>query len=153
MSNISASQQLDANGRTLSGLFGLLATKTLTFDGSTVGDVGTDALFTVTGDVAVCIFGQCTSDLTDSGGTATLEVGISGNTAALIAQTTATGIDAGEVWLDNAAATVETLPSTKLLKRSASIIATTATEAITGGAIVFYCFWYPLSSDGNVVAA
>ena len=45
-------------------------------------------IFTVTGDILLCVFGLCQVTLTSGGGD-TIELGISGNTAALIAQTTA----------------------------------------------------------------
>jgi len=78
-----------------------VATKTATFAGGTLnarGDIdGTGnpaTLFTVTGTVLAVVFGHCTTNL--DGATATLEVGVASNTAAIIAQTTATDIDAGE---------------------------------------------------------
>lgn len=128
---------------------GITVTKTVAFDGSAGGGAqGTVALFTVTGDVVANVIGVCTEDLVSSGGT--LEVGISGNTAALIAQTTASGIDAGEVWVDNAASTVETYPSDKILANGTDIIATVGTADITDGTITFYCNFTPLSSNGDV---
>ena len=75
------------------------------FTGGTVNTRGDDGgtldpltLFTVTGDVLVGIYGVCTTLL--AGATATLSVGVAGNTAGLIALTTATDIDANEIWLD-----------------------------------------------------
>ncbi len=59
---------------------------------------GVTTLFTVTGDVLTRIWGVCTTPLTQAAATAKLEVGVAGNTALLIAQTTATEIDANEMW-------------------------------------------------------
>jgi hypothetical protein len=84
----------DANHVPITGL-GLVESKEITYAAGTTGATGATTLFTITGQVAMRIFALCTGDLT-SGGAATLEVGIAGNTAALLAQTTATGIDSGE---------------------------------------------------------
>lgn len=151
MSSISASFYRDANHVPITGL-GLIATKSITYAALTTGAVGASTLFTVTGDVVVRLFAKCTSDLT-SGGSATIEAGISGNTASLIAQTTATGIDSGEIWIDTSAATVEALPAQQILVGGTDITQTIATDTLTGGVLTYYCLWTPLSSDGNVEAA
>jgi hypothetical protein len=141
--------QRDANYVPITGL-GLIASKTITYAAGTTGATGASTLFTVTGQVALRVFALCSVDLT-SGGVATLEVGIAGNTAALIAQTTATGIDAGEWWIDNGPATIEALPSQFLV--SGNVIQTVGTTTITGGTLKYFCAWNPVSPDGNVVAA
>lgn len=140
----------DANHVPITNL-GLIASKTITYAAGTTGATGASTLFTVTGTVIVNIFAVCTSDLT-SGGAATLEVGISGNTAALIAQTTATGIDSGEIWVDTAPATVEAPLTSKILTAGTDIIQTIATTTVTGGTLTYYITWNPISDDGNVVA-
>lgn len=129
---------------------GLTVSKDITYAAGTTGATGATTLFTVTGVVAVRVFAVCSADLT-SGGSATIEVGISGNTAALIAQTTATGIDTGEFWIDTGPATIELLPNPSLCR--ANIIQTIGTTTITGGTLSYYCIWVPISSDGDVVAA
>lgn len=129
---------------------GLTVSKDITYAAGTTGATGATTLFTVTGVVAVRVFAVCSSDLT-SGGSATIEVGIAGNTAALIAQTTATGIDTGEFWIDTGPATIELLPNPSLCK--SNIIQTIGTTTITGGTLSYYCIWVPISSDGDVVAA
>lgn len=143
----------DPNRMPIQGLLPFLEVKTVAFSGAAGnGAVGSVALFTVTGAVALYIVGVCSEDL--AGATATLEVGVSGNTAALIAQTTATDIDVGESWVDNAPATVETLAtSPKIIGGGQDIIATVATANITDGTIAFYCWYEPMSSDGDVTAA
>ena len=65
------------------------------------GAQGTYTIFTVTGDVMVQVFGLCHVTLT-SAGAPTIELGIAGNTAALIAQTLGMNLDANETWQDNA---------------------------------------------------
>lgn len=132
---------------------GLITSKSITYAAGTTGAEGATTLFTVTGVVIVTVFAHCTSDLT--GANATIEVGISGNTAAVIAQTTATTIDSGEIWDDASPATIEALAnnSEKIVAGGTDIIQTIATAAITGGVLTYYCLWTPVSSDGNVVAA
>lgn len=134
-------------------------TVTATFAGGTSNGRGDSAgtgnpatLFTVTGDVLVYILAKCTTLL--AGATATLEVGVTGNTAALIAQTTATDIDAGEVWRDTGPAVgAETINGAFMIVDGLDIIETTGTADITAGGLTYYCMWYPLSSDGDVTAA
>lgn len=149
MSTTAAFFNRDANHVPITDL-GLTSTKEITYVAGTTGATGATTLFTVTGVVAVRIFGLCSADLT-SGGAATIEAGIAGNTAVLLAQTTATGIDAGEIWIDTGPATVELLPAPSLLSGT-SIIQTIATTTITGGVLKYYCLWTPISEDGNVVA-
>lgn len=127
-----------------------IASKAITYVAATTGATGATTLFTVTGTVLVQVFAVCSTDLT-SGGAATLEVGISGNTAALLAQTTATGIDAGEIWIDTGPATVELLPAQSIV--AASIIQTIGTTTVSGGVLTYYCIWSPVSANGNVSPA
>ena len=115
-------------------------------------------VFGVSGDVLLCVVGLC-QVLMDSGGAATIELGIAGNTAALIAQTTATELDAYETWQD---AGPEANPGTIDLFGGArqfvvaggqDIILTVATADLTAGKIDFHAFWMPLSAGGSLVAA
>jgi len=131
------------------------------FAGGTTNARGNDGgtsdpltLFTVTGDVLVRIFGVCTVSLT--GATATLQVGVASNTAALIALTTATDIDAGQIWLDSTPSvgdSLANLPGSFIIVNSANIIETVATADITAGNVYYNCLWRPLSPDGNIVPA
>jgi len=111
--------------------------------------------FTVTGTVLVEVFGVCQTDLAGAG--ATVELGIAGNTAALIAQTTGTDVDQYYTWQD---ATPEANPgAVDLTSRSfvitngADIIMTLGTADLTAGVIDFFCLWSPLSIGASVVAA
>jgi len=144
---ITAVFQRDANHVPITTL-GLQAEKTITYVAGTTGATGATTLFTVTGVVALRIFGYCTLDLTGSG---TLEAGVAGNTAALLAQTTGTAIDAGEIWIDTAPATVEALPAYQVV--AANVIQTIASATITAGILTYYAQFVPISADGNVVAA
>jgi hypothetical protein len=119
-------------------------------DGGT-GDPRT--LFTVTGLVAVKIIGLCTVDLVSAGG-GTLEVGTALSTAGLIAQTTATNIDANELWHDatpDASVEASTVMAEKLVFQN--IIETVGTADITAGNIYYVCLWRPISPNATVVGA
>lgn len=139
--------------------WGVVEKKSMTFAGGTTNDPGDfdgtgnpATLFTVTGLVKVRIFGFGTTDLV--GATATLEVGTAKSTAGLIAQTTATNIDANEIWHDNAPDnSVEAITVAAENIVGQNIIQTVATANITAGAIDYYCFWIPLSENGKVEAA
>jgi hypothetical protein len=132
---------------------GRKATKTVTYVAATTGAVGAHTLFTVTGEVFIKIFGVCTVDVTGSG---TNEVGVVGNTAALIAQTTGTAIDAGEIWYNNTpvvGTTAVTNITERLIVGGADIIETIGTDTLTGGSVTYYAYWTPLSNGSSVVAA
>ena len=123
-------------------------------------DTGAQAaytIFTVTGDVLLSVVGLC-QILVDSGGAATIELGIAGNTAALIAQTTGTDLDADETWQD---AGPEANPGVVdlfggarqfVVANGADVIFTIGTADTTAGNIDFHAFWMPLSLDGALVA-
>ena len=123
-------------------------------------DAGAQAaftIFTVTGDVLLSIAGLC-QVLMNSGGAATIELGIAGNTASLIAQTTATDLDQYETWQD---AVPEVNPGVIdlfggarqfVIANGADVIMTVATADLTAGDIDFHAFWMPLSLGGGLVA-
>lgn len=150
MTTVASAFVRDANHVPITAL-GLTETKQITFSALTTGAVGATTLFTVTGCVAVRLFGVVSG--TDVTGSGTIEAGISGNTAALLAQTTGTALDVGEVWIDNAPATIETLPALQVIGAGQDIIQTIATDTLNAGTLTYYCLWVPISSDGNVVAA
>lgn len=138
----------DANHVPITGL-GLMASKAITYSALTTGATGATTLFTITGKVALRIFAIVSGvDLTGSG---TLEVGIAGNTAALIAQVAATALDVGEKWVDATPATVVALPALQIV--DGNVIQTIATNTVTAGTLTFYCLWFPISADGDVAAA
>ncbi len=158
MTNILGSYDRDANGVPIT-THGVKVSKSMTLAGGTANDPGDSAgtgnpatLFTVTGEVLVRIFATCQTALVSAGG-GTIEVGITGNTAALIAQTTAANILINTVWIDATPGTIQALPSDQVLTNGTDIIQTIATADVTAGVLTYYCFWSPLSSTGNVVAA
>ena len=125
-----------------------VTTKTVTFDGTTWGDIGTDTIATITGRVLLLQHGAyCTTLL--AGASATVELGTAGNIAELIAQTTATDIDADDVW-GSATPDVGAGPSLSNNIVGLNIILTTATAAVSSGVLDFYFRWVPLSPDGNL---
>lgn len=132
--------------------------KTVTFTNSTNANGDYDGtgnpqtLFTVTGTVLLRVLAKCTTNLTSSSGT--LEVGTALSTAGLIAQTTASAIDANEIWHD--ATPDSSIEATTVLTQkivSQSVIQTVATADVSAGVIVYTALWYPLSAGSSVVAA
>jgi hypothetical protein len=117
-------------------------------------------LFTVTGPHLVRVFATIETGLTSTGGTGTLAIGVTGNTGALIAATTADGTNfpTGSVWAGDTSPTVkcEALSNTSLnyaLLYNTNIIATVATNSMTAGAMTFYCQFIPLIPTSSLVAA
>lgn len=122
------------------------------------GAQGAYTIFTVTGDVLFRIMGLCQVSLT-SGGVATIELGIAGNTASLIAQTTATDLDQYETWQDAAPeanpGAIDLFGGARqfVIANGADVIFTIGTADLTAGDVDFHAFWVPLSTNGNVVGA
>jgi len=123
--------------------------KTITYAAATTGAVGATTLFTVTGTVAVNVYGFCTTDLTGSG---TLEVGVSGSTACLCDQQSATAIDNHEVWHDAVLAVGGQVAGHWHIINQ-DVIQTIASNTVTAGTLTYYCNWVPVSSDGQVTTA
>jgi hypothetical protein len=122
-------------------------------------DTGAQAaytVFTVTGEVLIhAIFGICEDAFTGAG--ALIELGVSGDTAVLIAQTTAADLIANEIWYDaTPTATIESIDITGLsfvVANGQDIDLLISGGNVTAGKVNLYCIWSPLSATGNVVAA
>lgn len=130
--------------------------KTVVFDGAAgSGEAGTAVpLFRVTGSVIALTIAVCTDTLLVSDG-ATIEVGTAANPVAIIAQTLATNINVGEIWVD-AAPNVLYCWTTAwgcMIGDGADIELMPRTANVTGGTLVFTCFWTPLTDNGNIAAA
>lgn len=156
MSAITSTFRRDANRQPISNL-GFTESKLITFDGGTTNGIGDYdgtgnpvTLFSVTGDVAINVFGICTVDLV--GASATVEFGVTSSTAALGNQQTATNVDQYDVYHDAVLAIGGQVAGHAHIT-SEDVILTVGTANITAGAIQFYCLWNPLSSDGKVTAA
>ena len=113
------------------------------------------SLFTVTGDVVVkAVVGICNVSLEGAG---TLEVGVAGNTAKLLAQiANTTTLDDGDVWTDagtEAGVDIAAAGSLFFINDGADIIETAGTANITAGQIDYYCIWAPLEEGASVVSA
>lgn len=123
--------------------------KTVTFDGAAgSGAIGTVAIATVTGSVLFTHLSARCKTLLD-GANATVELGVAGNTAALIAQSTGTDIDAGEFWQDTSP---ELGVSPAIVDKcvAGDIILTVGTAAVSSGVLEIVGYWLPISEDGNV---
>lgn len=156
---VNTGMDIDSNFKAITSPLPFRETKRMTFAGGTTNDPGDfdgtgnpATLFTVTGDVLVYIMGLCKTDLA---GAATLEIGLVGNTAILLAQIAdATTLDQNENYLDATPAIGEgQAPVFHPISGGLDIIQTVGSTNITSGVIDYYCFWRPLSSDGLVVAA
>jgi hypothetical protein len=107
-------------------------------------------LFTVTGTVAMKLLARCTVNL--AGASATLEVGTALSTAGLITTTTATDIDANEIWHDASPdASIEA--SSVLVEKivNQNVIETAKVANITAGQIEYTCLWRPITPNASVV--
>ena len=162
MTTIISTLRRDGNRVPLQDQDGISVIKEMTFAGATENDPGDQSgtgnpadLFTVTGDVIVKVMAVCDT-LLASGGAATLEIGVSGDTAVFIAQTTATDIDANEIWHDASpdnSIELESVAGERIVTNGQDIIQTVGTTDISSGAITYYCLWRQLSANANVVAA
>lgn len=155
MTKFAASMDRDANYMVINGGLPFRTGKSVTFTGAAgLGATGTVSLFTVTGEIMAKLVMKCTSDLVSAGG-GTIEVGVSGNTAFLHGQETATNIDNGDVVTSDAGTKVGGGLSLNeyFIGHGADIIATVATANITGGVVAYTLLWRPISDDAAVVAA
>jgi len=119
------------------------------------GDIGTFALFTVTGAVRAKITAICTDTLV---GAATLECGYATATAVIIAQIAdATALATGELWYDATPTTVFDAESDAALEfvlgDGQDIFLTIGAANLTDGTVVFKVVWEPLTPGAAVVAA
>lgn len=119
--------------------------KSLTIDGSATQDI-----FTVTGVVEIRIVGVCTTNVTNHGDS--ISVGDATTPQLFIANTVASSIDAGEIWVDSSpSAQTETIPTSILYANQTVIL--TGSANVTAGVVDFYAFWMPVSSNAVVSAA
>lgn len=151
---VQANQPTDGSYKPISSGLPFMVKKQRVFIGAAgLGAQGATTLFTVTGTVMVRLVAACTEDLVGAG---TIESGISGNTAGLLAQIAdATTLDAGESWVDASPATLEgvDLSNGIIIANGQDIIETIGAADITDGTLTYYLFWRPLSDDGLVEAA
>jgi hypothetical protein len=121
------------------------------------GAAGALTIFDQTGDVMLQVIAWV-KDTVTSLGAATIELGVAGDTAALIALTAKTNLVTGRLWHDSTpTTTIEAIDfdgarSFFLPNGPRDIILTIATADLTAGDIEFYCLWRPLSAGASVVA-
>ncbi len=144
-----AAQDRDANWKVISSNEAFLLESKWTFVNTTTGAIGSHTLFTVTDNVLVSVFGICDTNLAGAGN---FEVGVTGNTAGLIAQIVdATNLDDGDIYVDATPAVgVEALPGMKILNDGLDILLKITGTAISAGVVDFYCLWRPLNNSSNI---
>jgi hypothetical protein len=123
----------------------------VTFVAGTTGSVATHSLVTVTGAVAMSLFAVCSVDVAGAG---TIEVGTALATAGMIAQTTGTDIDVGDIWHDaspDSSIELTSVITQKIVTQNVGYKIASAT--LTGGSVTFYIGWAPISPDGRVELA
>ena len=111
---------------------------------------GTFTLFRVSGVVKFTLIAVC--NVAVAGTNATIEVGVTGATASIIPETTASNLAANEIWLDSSpTTTIENNTNfSSFVNVGNDIIATIGTAALTAGEIAFYLYYEPISPDGKV---
>jgi hypothetical protein len=118
-------------------------------------------VFTVTGMVRMRMLIECTGTLEDAADGASIQFGYEGATNGIITTTQAAGaggntITAGEIWLDATPADTVTAFSSAVLDRvvpgGLDVGYEITGAALTGGALVFHCWWEPLNATGAVAA-
>ena len=129
--------------------------KTFAFDGTSGnGAVGTAAIFSVSGEVRIKVFGVCAEDLTGTGGN--IHVGTNGSAESFVGSTVVTAIDVNEIWLDTSPGpdvdNYSNIPE-KILVNGNDVIYQISGTAVTDGTIRFIAYWTPVSEDGSVSAA
>jgi len=116
---------------------------------------GGHEIATVTGLVRVRIIPEITSNI-GSGGAAVISLGTETTKNAFIAATTATGLDANELWWSSTDAdNVKFIDPTTIpdfIVNGDDIGYLIATTSTTAGSITFHIWWEPLESGASVVA-
>lgn len=108
-------------------------------------------VFTVTAICAVRCFAVTVLGLTSTSNDGTIELGIAGNTAALLPQTIIDGSSklnlSNDIWVDaNASDQIDTIPGNGsfMVSVGKTIILTIGTNNITGGSLMVICRFFPL---------
>ncbi len=136
------------------GFGSYLAYQTIAFDGDAgSGAVGTVNVFTVTGAVLLRLVCVCTETLVEGVGGGTIEAGIAGDTADVIAQTVSANIAVGEVWHDAAPdSAIEDISvmADRVIGNGNDLILTVAGQDVTDGTLAFAVFWTPVTAGASV---
>lgn len=142
-----------AMNRNMTNYFAVTADMT----SATWNTVAAHEIITVTGAVRIRIVPQCGATLTSGGGTATLILGDETTTDSLIASSDAENFATGETWFDTTMTRTVAIASIYekldfVVMAGKDIGYTIGTEALTGGNIIFHCFWVPLDATGACAA-
>lgn len=133
--------------------------KLITFDGGTTdawgdhdGALDGAAVFTITGTVRFRVIGVVETTLV---GAATIELGVTGTTAGLLAQVAdASGMAVNEIWHDatvDAKIEASTVMDEVIVANGLDAILTIGAANITAGAVRFLVSWYPISEGALVI--
>jgi len=145
--------QIDSSGNPTD--VGRRATKSITFNGTTVGGIGVLTLFTVTGEVLIKrIMPFCITGPTGTA-TASISLGITVNGVLFAAGTTAINMDTDEWWLSGtpSAGGAALVAAMKEVVTTNDVILTVATDVVSDGSVRFDIDWEPLSAGSTLVAA
>lgn len=129
-------------------LKGEMLIKELTFSNTAAGTVN---LFSVVGDVICRVIVVCKTTVA-SAAAANIRCGCPSNTELLIADTVAANIANHEIWHDatpDCSAELESVSKDVILSSSNNITLVLDAQ-VDSGALTFYCFWIPLSTNGSV---
>lgn len=123
-------------------------TRTFSNDGA-----GALTLFTVTGDIIIRMIPVCDTNVV-SAAAADIELGVIGDTDAMLASTLATDLDAREIWIDAAPdSEIEPLDAMReYIVTDGNNVILTLDAQVDSGVIVFYAWWIPMSTNANLVA-
>ncbi len=114
--------------------------------------------FTVTGDVLVRIVGVVgATAITSSSGTTDINVGTTEAPAVILAATTVDNSDFGitDVWVTSSSTVDIAIMATEtwfVVGGGADISLFRNVDDLSAGALTLYCWWKPLSTDGDVTA-
>jgi len=129
---------------------------TVPMNSATWNTAASHEILTITGMVRVKIIAECTATLTDSGNAGTIQLGVEGATSAFIASTDSDDIVTGDLWYDATPTlgvdTTSSVVIDKIIAGGLDVGYEIGGEALTGGTLVFHCWWTPLNATGAVVA-
>jgi hypothetical protein len=118
------------------------------------GTMASTKIFDVFGDVKVIVIGRCKTTLAGAG---SIEVGITGNTALVIAQCAdATTIAAGDLYVDTSVAeaggfVATALPAATYIFNGNDIYEKVAGTDVSAGQMSYVCLWTPITEGSKVV--
>lgn len=129
---------------------------TVDMSSATWNTVATHEVFTVTGAVRMRMLIECTGTLTDAANAAAIQMGVEGVTNAWIASSDTDNIVAGSIWADaspgDTNGSFSSMVLDKVIVGGLDVGYEITAEAVTGGTLIFHCWWEPLNATGAVVA-